>query len=90
MENSRETMAKALEILTELARRHETITYEDLIKRLGVASEKRPIGQLAARYLDPIAVHCIAVGVPPLTVLVVNGPNSSKPWPARSRIPRLV
>ena len=79
MENRRETIAKALEILTELARRHETITYGELVKRLRVTGNRRPIGQVAARYLDPVAVYCIAVGVPPLTVLVVNGPKSPNP-----------
>ena len=79
MESRRELIAKTLDILTDLAQRHETISYGDLLNRLGITGERRPIGQIAARYLDPVAVYCIAVGVPPLTVLVVNGPKSSKP-----------
>ena len=76
MGNLREIVANALNILTELARRGETITYGDLLQQLGINRRRRPAGQVAAPYLNLVVVYCIAVGVPPLSVLVVNGPNS--------------
>ena len=79
MENLREIIANAIHILTELARRGETITYGDLLEQLGINRRRRPAGQVAAPYLNLVAVYCIAVGVPPLTVLVVNGPVSPNP-----------
>lgn len=63
----------AYQVLVQVARRSETITYEEMAKRIGVNNP-----QHVGRRLDPIAVHLRLAGLPALTVLVVDK-KSGKP-----------
>ena len=77
--NMSEIIANALNILTEQALHGEPITYGNLLDRLGIERKGRPAGQVATPYLNLVAVYCMGAGVPPLTVMVVNGPRSKNP-----------
>ena len=78
--NMSEIIANTLNILKEQAQHGEPITYGGLLGRLGIDLKGRPAGQVATPpYLNLVAVYCMGAGVPPLTVLVVNGPRSKNP-----------
>lgn len=84
MGNLRQIIANTLVILTQVAQQGETITYGELLRQLGINLGRRRAGQVAAPYLDRVTVFCIALGLPPLSVLVVNGPrsqNAGQPGP---------
>ena len=65
-----EKLVTVYQVLVELAQRGETITYEEMASAIQVSNAR-----LVGRYLDPIAVHLLMVGVPPLTALVVSKVN---------------
>lgn len=61
------------QILVGCAARRETMTYQDLVKRLGHNQPK-----VLAKQLGRIMHYCLQNKLPPLTVLVVNK-NTGKP-----------
>ena len=65
-----EKIVTAYQVLVQVAGRRETITYEEMARRIGVNNP-----QHVGRHLDPIAVHLRMAGLPALTVLVVSKGN---------------
>lgn len=65
--NQAERASRAWPILTDIAKRKETLTYLQLGHALGIHHR-------AVRFvLSPIQDYCIEEDLPPLTILVVNG-----------------
>jgi len=66
--NQEQRAAYAWDILTDIARRRETIRYRELSDAIGM-SHHRPL-----RYvLGYIQNYCLEDNLPPLTILIVNG-----------------
>ena len=62
-----ERVITAYRVLVELAEQMEVICFEDLATKMGVGNAQNP-----GRYLDVVATHLCLVGLPALTILVVN------------------
>ena len=65
-----ERLVAVYQVLVGRAQRKETITYEAMADAIQVSNAR-----LVGRYLDPIAVHLLMAGLPPLTALVVSKVN---------------
>ena len=65
-----ERLVAVYKVLVGRAQRGETITYEAMAGAIQVSNAR-----LVGRYLDPIAVHLLMAGLPPLTALVVSKVN---------------
>ena len=71
------------QVLVELAQRRDTTTYEDMAAAIQISNAR-----LVGRYLDPIAVHLLMAGLPPLTALVVSKVNG-KPGAGLMETPQI-
>ena len=69
-----ERIITAYRVLVELAERREVICYEDLATKMGVGNARIP-----GRYLDVVASHLCLMGLPALTILVVNKGTRTPP-----------
>ena len=77
-----EKLVTVYQVLVELAQRGDTITYEEMAAAIQVSNAR-----LVGRYLDPIAVHLLMAGLPPLTALVVSKVNG-KPGAGLMKTPQ--
>lgn len=69
--------------LVELAIREETITYEDLARYLGTATEGNALGAQLSPILSHLYRFCEAKGLPKLTSLVVRKSGGARDIPGK-------